>query len=107
MKQYNVKRAFIDKNTGIGYNPTNTFESDDLERVSFLGEQGFIHIPDTSEENDTSNDSQDDDGPTVKELKEKAKELGLEGYSKLNKEELIALIESTENKVGEDNAGEN
>lgn len=29
---------------------------------------------------------------TVKELKDKAKELDLEGYSKLNKEELIELI---------------
>ncbi|MDM5333430.1 Rho termination factor N-terminal domain-containing protein [Ureibacillus composti] len=101
MSKYIVTKAFFDKNTGIGYNPENTFESEDLERVSFLGNQGFIHVPGTEVENHDSNDE-----PTLKDLKVKAKELGLEGYSNLSKDELVALIESAE-KVGDDNAGEN
>lgn len=41
--KYTVLKSFIDKNTNKGYNTGNTFESDDLERVSFLSEQGFIN----------------------------------------------------------------
>lgn len=41
--KYTVLKSFIDKNTNIGYNGGNTFESEDLERVSFLSEKGFIN----------------------------------------------------------------
>lgn len=41
--KYTVLRSFIDMNTNTGYNTGNTFESDDVERVSFLSEKGFIN----------------------------------------------------------------
>ena len=41
--KYQVLKSFIDKNTNKGYNEGSTFESDDLERVSFLSEKGYIN----------------------------------------------------------------
>lgn len=41
--KYTVLKSFIDKDTNKGYNKRGTFESQDLERVSFLSEKGFIN----------------------------------------------------------------
>lgn len=38
-----VVKAFIDKNTNIGYSVGDTFESGDSERVSFLQEEGYLY----------------------------------------------------------------
>lgn len=42
MKHYKVIKAFTDNETGRGYNEGSTFTSDDVERVSFLAENGLI-----------------------------------------------------------------
>lgn len=38
-----VIKAFIDKNTNIGYSVGDTFESNDSERVSFLQDEGYLY----------------------------------------------------------------
>ncbi|WML38700.1 hypothetical protein RCG19_16045 [Neobacillus sp. OS1-2] len=38
-----VIKSFIDKETQIGYNAGNTYESSDSERVAFLQSKGFLH----------------------------------------------------------------
>lgn len=98
--KHEVLTEFIDKESGDYFAPGSFYTSEEFERVKELEEKGYIKA------NDSVSSLNSDDEPTVKELKAKAKELGLEGYSKLSKDELIALIESAE-KVGDDNAGEN
>ena len=92
--KHNVIKSFIDKNTGIGYNVGNAFESDDSERVAFLNKNGYI----------------DGDVEIVDaqyhELKAMAKELNIDGYNKMKKETLIeaiekAKVEGTDKKASE------
>lgn len=45
-----VIKHFIDKDTLINYVKGDTFESTDLERVSFLSKKGFIKEVDTPKE---------------------------------------------------------
>lgn len=40
-----VIRAFFDKDTGIGYNVGNLYESTDSKRIAFLVENGFMQEP--------------------------------------------------------------
>lgn len=37
-----VIKAFVDKNTNIGYSVGDAFESNDSERVSFLQDEGYL-----------------------------------------------------------------
>ncbi len=37
-----IIRAFIDKNTLVGYSEGDTYESNDSERIAFLVEEGFL-----------------------------------------------------------------
>ncbi|MFD2870372.1 Rho termination factor N-terminal domain-containing protein [Kurthia populi] len=82
MMKYRVLKAFIDKKTFIGYNEGNTYESSDSERVAFLIEKGFLV----------------DEKPSVEELdyielKQMAKDLGIEGYNKMKKEALLEAVQ--------------
>lgn len=89
--KYNVLKSFIDKDTGIGYNAGNTFESTDSERVSYLSEEGFIKTAKTQKQQEES------PGITpLDELKIKAKELGIKGYTEMSEEELTVAIKDVE-----------
>jgi hypothetical protein len=46
--------------------------------------------------------SGDGDGPSYEELKAKAKELGIKGYGKMKKEELIAALKEAEEEPEEE-----
>ena len=62
-------------------------------KVKFLGEKM------TKEE--TSKDDGKQDEPTVKELKEEAKKLGIDGYSSMLKDDLVKAIEKANKKTGD------
>lgn len=47
MKNHRVIKAFTDNETGRGYNEGSTFTSDDVERVSFLADKGYIVASET------------------------------------------------------------
>ena len=81
MDSYQVLKSFIDKSTGKGYNEGNTFTSTDAERVSFLGNQGYIQAPTSEIEIEID-----------KTLLAEAKELKIKGYTKMKEEELQAAI---------------
>lgn len=40
--EYKVIESFIDSQTGKGYNEGSTFTSDDVERVTFLINKGYL-----------------------------------------------------------------
>ncbi|WHP40765.1 hypothetical protein QIX46_19765 [Lysinibacillus boronitolerans] len=58
---YQVLKSFIDKETGKGYNAGSTFTSSDAERVSFLGENGYIVAPTTKRKPATRKKASDTD----------------------------------------------
>lgn len=77
-KSYNGVSASVRFVDGIG-------ETSDPYLLSWFREHGY----EVKEEGE-------DDNLSVKELKAKAKEKGIEGYSKMNKEELEKALEETE-----------
>ncbi|MBM7607569.1 hypothetical protein JOD29_000813 [Lysinibacillus composti] len=89
--KYKVLKSFIDSVTGIGFNIGNTFESTDSERVSYLASKGYIYKP---EEQKQTKENQDE--IVLDELKAKAKELSIKGYTKMSEEELTAAIDAAE-----------
>ncbi|WP_369899750.1 Rho termination factor N-terminal domain-containing protein [Bacillus manliponensis] len=95
-----VLKAFIDKETHIGYSQGDMYESNDLERIAFLSGEGYIASPSSSSSpvEDTKPDPPQDD--EFVELKAKAKELKIKGYTKMEKDELTQAIEAAE-QVGE------
>ncbi|MFF5994798.1 Rho termination factor N-terminal domain-containing protein [Lysinibacillus sp. KU-BSD001] len=96
MAGYRVLKAFIDKVSGKGYNPGSTFKSDDNERVSFLAKKGFIHA---------SLAEKKEKELTLTDLKARAKELNISGYTKMERDELVEAIRVAE--VGGGNASKN
>lgn len=98
MRKYKVTKSFIDKDSGEYFNFGSTFTSDDEGRVSFLAKEGYIFSPSSSPVEDTKPDPPQDD--ELVELKAKAKELKIKGYTKMEKDELIQAIEAAE-QVGE------
>ena len=88
-EQYDLTKKIIKENRDLLDLIANTlieYETITKEQIDYLVEHGKMPEEDTNEES------------TLKELKEKAKELGIKGYSKLNKEELEKEI----NNIKED-----
>ena len=78
-EQYEVTKKIINENRDLLDLIANTlieYETITKEQIDYLVEHGKMPKEEVKEES------------TLKELKEKAKELGIKGYSKLNKEEL-------------------
>ncbi|MCC2429873.1 hypothetical protein OCE55_21010 [Bacillus paranthracis] len=42
MSKHLIIRAFIDKDTSLGYSEGDMYESNDSKRIAFLVEQGFL-----------------------------------------------------------------
>lgn len=83
-EQYNITKKIIKENKDLLDLIANTlleYETITKEQIDYLVEHG--KMPDDEEIKEES---------TLRELKEKAKDLGIKGYSKLNKEELEDLI---------------
>lgn len=90
------------------YNAGETYPADgfdaDPKRVEFLQsthcEYKVKFLGEEIKKAGTSKDDKDE-GPTVKELKEEAKNLGIDGYSSLLKEELIKAIGKAKKESGD------
>lgn len=80
--KHRVLKAFIDKQTLIGYNEGNTYESNDSLRVAFLVEKGYI-----------AGETEFVEELDYVELKQIAKNLGIEGYNKMKKEALLEAVQ--------------
>lgn len=89
--KHRVLKAFIDKKTFIGYNEGNTYESTDSERVAFLIEEGFL-----------ANGKASIGELDYIELKQMAKDLGIEGYNKMKKEALLEAVQHHESVTSKD-----
>lgn len=60
-------------NTNTGYNAGNTFESDDVERVTFLDAEGYIKMNEKMK---------------IDSLKKRASMLKVKGYTKMTPKEI-------------------
>ena len=88
--KHKVLKSFIDKESLQGYNHGDTYESTNSERIAFLISEGFIHGVISTEDLD------------YVELENTAKELGIEKYNKMKKEDLVAAIQEAKKAVNTD-----
>lgn len=91
--KHRVLKSFIDKDSLQGYNEGDMYESTNSERITFLITEGFIHGNVATEELD------------YVELKNTAKELGIEKYNKMKKEDLIEAIQEAKKAVNINESG--
>lgn len=93
------------------YNAGETYPADgfdvDPKRVEFLQsthhEYNVKFLGEEVNDKDSSKDESKQEEPTVKELKEEAKKLKIDGYSSMLKDELILAIEkATKDKTGDE-----
>lgn len=91
--KHKVLQSFIDKETLQGYNKGDMYESTNSERIAFLITSGFIHGVVSTEDLD------------YVELKNTAKELGIEKYNKMKKEDLVEAIQEAKKAVNTNESG--
>lgn len=85
-EQYEVTKRILNENKDLLELIANAlldYETLTKEQIDYLVENGHM-----KEDNQNSNESS-----TLKELREKAKELGIKGYTKMTKEELEKIVE--------------
>ena len=95
MGAHRVIKAFIDKETGKGYNEGSTFTSDDVERVTFLINKGYL-----LGEASTKKEEIDE------KLLAEAKSLKVKGYTKMDEESLREAIDAAKAKKASESDGE-
>lgn len=83
MTDYKVIKAFIDLETGQGYNKGSTFTTENSERASFLVQKGFLAGSYEA---------------VTEALIAEAKALKIKGYTKMNHAELRQAVSAAQAK---------